>query len=276
MQPPLDAVLLHRVHRPLRDARLGRHERDLEALAGEQLGQHAAHVVVVVVEQHDALAARPRAGHQVVGCQHLHARRRSGSGGRASGPTPSARQRGAGRDGDVVEAVLEHLVGGQLAPEGELDVRELLELPLAVVDAPGSTPRARAAAPRAAPGRRARRRPRPAPRRSRACRAPAPPPARPGRRRRPAPSLSVVFGRIRSGCQPRRHSSPMVGFWVQRIGVMVKSPETQMLQPMHSRMSSSGPPRSSSAGTGRRSTAAPRRSCRARPRAPSAPSCRAR
>ena len=33
----------------------------------------------------------------------------------------------------------------------------------------------------------------------------------------------------------------MVGFWVQRIGVMVKSPETQMLQPMHSRMSSSRP-----------------------------------
>ena len=33
----------------------------------------------------------------------------------------------------------------------------------------------------------------------------------------------------------------MVGFWVQRIGVMVKSPETQILQPMHSRMSSSRP-----------------------------------
>ena len=33
----------------------------------------------------------------------------------------------------------------------------------------------------------------------------------------------------------------MVGFWVQRIGTMVKSPETQMLQPMHSRMSSMRP-----------------------------------
>ena len=44
-----------------------------------------------------------------------------------------------------------------------------------------------------------------------------------------------------SGCQPRRHSSPMVGFWVQRMGVMVKSPLTQMLQPMHSRMSSRRP-----------------------------------
>ena len=33
----------------------------------------------------------------------------------------------------------------------------------------------------------------------------------------------------------------MVGFCVQRIGDIVKSPETQMLHPMHSRMSSSRP-----------------------------------
>ena len=33
----------------------------------------------------------------------------------------------------------------------------------------------------------------------------------------------------------------MLGFWVQRIGTIVASPETQMLQPMHSRMSSRRP-----------------------------------
>ena len=33
----------------------------------------------------------------------------------------------------------------------------------------------------------------------------------------------------------------MVGFWVQRIGTIRWSPETQMLQPMHSRMSSGRP-----------------------------------
>ena len=33
----------------------------------------------------------------------------------------------------------------------------------------------------------------------------------------------------------------MLGFWVQRIGVAVASPVTQMLQPMHSRMSSQRP-----------------------------------
>ncbi len=44
----------------------------------------------------------------------------------------------------------------------------------------------------------------------------------------------------------------MVGFWVQRIGVDVQSPVTQMLQPMHSRMSSSRP---SSILTGRNGSA---------------------
>ena len=62
----------------------------------------------------------------------------------------------------------------------------------------------------------------------------------------PAPTTSTVrfrflAARMRSGCQPRRHSSPIVGFCVQRIGDMVKSPDTQMLQPMHSRMSSMRP-----------------------------------
>ncbi len=33
----------------------------------------------------------------------------------------------------------------------------------------------------------------------------------------------------------------MAGFWVQRIGEDVRSPEMQMLQPMHSRMSSDRP-----------------------------------
>ena len=65
-----------------------------------------------------------------------------------------------------------------------------------------------------------RRRPRPAPRRSRAGRARARIRARPARRRRSAPWPSDSFGRMRSGCQPLRHSSPMVGFCVQRIGVM--------------------------------------------------------
>ena len=44
-----------------------------------------------------------------------------------------------------------------------------------------------------------------------------------------------------SGCQSLRHSSMKVGFCVQRDNDMVISPVTQILQPMHSRMSSTRP-----------------------------------
>ena len=61
----------------------------------------------------------------------------------------------------------------------------------------------------------------------------------------PAPTTSTDSGSLAggaySGCQPRRHSSPMVGFCVQRIGDIVRSPDTQMLHPMHSRISSTSP-----------------------------------
>ena len=49
--------------------------------------------------------------------------------------------------------------------------------------------------------------------------------------------LAAIF----SGCQPRRHSSIQVGFWVQRPMPWVISPVTQMLQPIHSRISSMRP-----------------------------------
>src|SRR5262245_51505447 len=54
-------------------------------------------------------------------------------------------------------------------------------------------------------------------------------------------SLSLFFGEMISGCQPRFHSSPIVGFCVQRIGTYRVSPVTQILQPMHSRISSTRP-----------------------------------
>ena len=63
----------------------------------------------------------------------------------------------------------------------------------------------------------------------------------PGRRRRPAPPLAAATRSKRSGCQPRRHSSPTVGFCVQRTGTLSCQLEMQMLQPMHSRISCSRP-----------------------------------
>src|SRR5271170_4804978 len=52
---------------------------------------------------------------------------------------------------------------------------------------------------------------------------------------------SLAGGANTSGCQSRRHSSPAVGFWVQRTGTPSCQLEMQMLQPMHSRISCSRP-----------------------------------
>ena len=57
-EPAVDPLVLHRVHAPLRDARRGCDERDALPLRREQLGEHAAEVVVVVVEEQDPLARR--------------------------------------------------------------------------------------------------------------------------------------------------------------------------------------------------------------------------
>ena len=62
----------------------------------------------------------------------------------------------------------------------------------------------------------------------------------------PAPttstSLSAFVARVkRSGCHPRRNSSPEVAFCVQTIGRERSQREMQMLQPMHSRISSIRP-----------------------------------
>ncbi len=63
----------------------------------------------------------------------------------------------------------------------------------------------------------------------------------------PAPTTSTAFSELRalwnrSGCQPRRYSSPAVAFWVQTIGgPPISQREMHWLQPMHSRMSSARP-----------------------------------
>ena len=63
----------------------------------------------------------------------------------------------------------------------------------------------------------------------------------------PAPTTSTSLSAFaafvkRSGCQPRRYSSPAVAFCVQISGgPPISQREMQTLQPMHSRMSSSRP-----------------------------------
>ncbi len=62
----------------------------------------------------------------------------------------------------------------------------------------------------------------------------------------PAPTTSTsesafAAGSNRSGCQPRRCSSPAVAFWVQAMWRRLSPFEMHMLQPMHSRMSPTRP-----------------------------------
>ena len=63
----------------------------------------------------------------------------------------------------------------------------------------------------------------------------------------PAPTTSTSLSAFLassnfSGCQPRRYSSPAVAFCVQMSGgPPISQREMQMLQPMHSRMSSRRP-----------------------------------
>ena len=154
---------------------------------------------------------------------------------------PSRRQIGAGGDDQMGIAEVEDLIRIERALPEDLDIRQLGELLQAMVahPAPGAGMRQAAFARDPAAELAARLPPgspdSPAvPGRGRIRARPAPPPP-------PGSALSLRLGAMRSGCQPRRHSSPMVGFWVQRIGDMVISPLMQILQPMHSRMSSIRP-----------------------------------
>ncbi len=150
---------------------------------------------------------------------------------------------GAGGDDDAIGAVLQHLVGAHSADaEMHLDVLlELGELRLPVGDHAAPFVQARQGRDRTSNGRRARSRLRAGAPCSRARPEPARTPCRRGRRRRRERCRACVVLVNFSGCQPRRYSSPMVTFCVHMIWPPCWNFETQMLQPMHSRMSSSRP-----------------------------------
>ena len=131
-QAPLDPVLLHRGDRPGGHAVSRRHEHHAPPGANQELGEDAAHVVVIVVEDRDELAVGQPPGHEVIGRQHRQRRiQRDPAGVMASDAVRAPA--GAGRDGDVVEVVAEDLVGGHPALRA-LDRSQPLELGLAVVD----------------------------------------------------------------------------------------------------------------------------------------------
>ena len=73
----------------------------------EELGQHAAEVVVVVVEQHHVPGFRPAAGHQVVRRQHVAALRVV-EGGEGVAARQVAQPFGAGGDENVISTQFGH------------------------------------------------------------------------------------------------------------------------------------------------------------------------
>ena len=195
---------------------------------GEQLGDRRGHVVAVRVVDDDARARRSRApGDHLLGRQHVR---------KVSTCAGYRCLRHA------VEAVR-----AQSAPVATTTISAPYEDSSAVRRVLGmsSTFRRRAicpvpvgdhAAPLAQPGQRrqpssgARRARVPASTRwtrvaCRACRAPSRTPCRPARRRRSRTSLpALAAGGTAPGCQPRRYSSPAVGFCVHQIGAAADLP----------------------------------------------------
>ena len=131
--PRANAVSLHGVGGPLRHLRDRGDERDREALLREHLRDDGTEVVVVVVEQYDALAGGPCPGHDVVRSED----RCAGidlDGMRVPATDAVASPRRPGRDHDVVEAELEDVVGAHRRFAIDLDVVETVELLQPIVD----------------------------------------------------------------------------------------------------------------------------------------------
>ena len=115
------------------------HDRDLLALHGELLGQRDAHVVAVVVDDHDAIA-----GHLLTVPHDLLGREDVRLGGvragdrvvRCSVQTVGRPVAACGDDYDLGAVALD-AVSVELCVGDELDVLQLVDLDLAVVDDPG-------------------------------------------------------------------------------------------------------------------------------------------
>src|SRR5262249_46909367 len=130
-----DACHLECVGGPLRNVGGRGDQRDVEALFGEQLGDDTAHVIVVVVEHDDALPARPGTRHDVVGAQDLCAFGDLHWFGVPAADTVVA-PGGAGGHDDVIEVVVDDVVGGHLALHENVDVALLANLLFRVIDDP--------------------------------------------------------------------------------------------------------------------------------------------
>ena len=221
---------------------VGRHERDAAPLARESLGQSDPHeVAVAVVDEHRVAGRLPTLDHDLLRRQAVR-RARVGPGDRLARPAVHAvgRPRRARRDDDDVGTVLGDGARVERRPRDEVDVSQLSIWTRRQLTTRAHSPRPGSAGiQRIAP-----------PISSVGVDEMDPPHARfastiahsiPAG---PAPTTSTSLSAFaaaakRSGCQPRRYSSPAVAFCVHtsRPPPCLKR-DRQMLQPMHSRISS--------------------------------------
>ena len=228
---------------------------DLQPLGRQRLGDRRPQVVVVEVEHRD----RPFGHHprrQIV--RRIDPRRRQWPGRQLVRPAQMRQPARPGGDHHMIRPEVAHILGRQLAFRIKRHIRHLAATAPAGSPPPGTT----AAAP-AAPLSHTQPPAELAPRfgqrhlHTPAAPASAPPPAPPARRRPPAPDPRHPASRS-SGCQPRRHSSPAVGFCVQRTQhPVMPARNADVAADAFADVSPRALRRSSSAGTDRRSTAAP-------------------
>src|SRR6202158_3716729 len=202
-QLTLRADLLGRVRAPVARLALGRHVAHLGTAACQRERDDWPHVVVVVIEHHDR-TLRPRTVHDVVGCEDLAAqhldRRHVPAAEAVAAPART------GREQYVVGTKVAHLGGREAMAEIELDIAHAAQLAGTVVAyARPFSETGQAALAGDAPARATRK-----PRWPSTCAASRPAGPAPTTSTEPAPEGT------RSGCQPLRHSSPIVGFCVQR------------------------------------------------------------
>ncbi len=232
-EAPVDVRLVDDEAAPRRDHRPRHDDEDPVPFPGEVFGEGAARNVGIVVEDHHR-REHPRAGKNVVGGADkiavLSLDRPSVGAPHSVGPPP----RSGGQD-DVAGAPLVDLVGAEPAVAVDLDVRHGRDLPDPPVPHPrplGKSRQARHAAPQFV-------------RRLGKGHLVAPAVLAASSPAGPAPTTrtreALPRGGTVPGCHPRRHSSDMAGFRVQRMGTDIMLEARHTFQPMHSRMSSRRP-----------------------------------
>ena len=133
-------MLLQRVYGQFADIGGGRHKRDSTPFLDQQLSHDAAHVVMVIVINHDMTSWR-RAIHQIIRREHWHGRIR-GKWHDMLARNAVASPLSTRRDADILEPEFEDASGVEFTVKIDLDIGLLAQLVFAVIS--HTAPRAEA------------------------------------------------------------------------------------------------------------------------------------